>query len=893
MKRIVSLLLCMILVFSAASVFAAETSTSSDGELDLALLSKAEVLSAIGVFDEGNIDYSKKVTRLEFAEFLVGLLGVKDKSIAQKDYFNDTSERYVNNLVSLKIVSGCSNGKFEPDRIITSGEAVTMVMRALGYRDLVEKRGGSAFEYSREAMKTGLDFNDNLNVELEISDVIELLFDALGQTVFDIKTITFANENTYATYTYETEITVIELYRGLTLINGQVTANFLTTIGETDVVEKDQLAIDSCIYNCYQNDAFSYIGQRVFAIYNNQFDYIQFITPDFDRMSVFELDASEILSYNDFSLTYQSKNAKKEKSINFERRTLKVIYNGKAIDTDFKSAFEIGMGTVKLYSNGKSDKYVVAVIEEYMDVTVKSASTETLRIYTDGYGDANVLDFSDVDGQRGYKKLFSAESGLPIGLKSVAENDLLSVCISRDKTYNVGYVCAQKVIGEVKTIWSDNGTKYVEINGTQYPLSPYYNGPEIKTGRTGKFIINKFGFIGRTEEINQTSSEIAYVYYIAEVPEPFSTDIKMQLYTETKEHLVYSMADNVVFNGDRIPKTTAYLNLTPNGQLSKGLIKYTVNSKGKISAIDTGGGDMLFSELTSGAQALKYVDQNRAFGKNGEYVMTKGTKVFMVPRNGERIIPENFNIVNYRESMTPAFTTEETVRIYQDNDDPFVEYVVCFYDNRKTTVYGSGSIHMMVEEVVTEATDDGGSITVIKGYSNCMPFEIAVTDDVQVLAYAGEELKGIDVVEPGDWIVGTTNVNGILSYILLMYNADADVFNPSKPGVHAFFDSQGKLSNANYYDGDVLKVERGGKAGSEVLIVLGKKETGEIRNCIVLDEKLMKFMLYYATKRNGEWSVGNVDDIISLEMTNGEKCDRVYFEFRSNSRFTNMAVYRH
>ena len=66
--------------------------------------------------------------------------------------------------------------------------------------------------------------------------------------------------------------------------------------------------------------------------------------------------------------------------------------------------------------------------------------------------------------------------------------------------------------------------------------------------------------------------------------------------------------------------------------------------------------------------------------------------------------------------------------------------------------------------------------------------------------------------------------------------------------------------------GDVLKVERGGKDGSEVLIVLGEKETGEIRNCIVFDEKLMKFMLYDATKRNGEWSVGNVDDIISLEI---------------------------
>ena len=200
---------------------------------------------------------------------------------------------------------------------------------------------------------------------------------------------------------------------------------------------------------------------------------------------------------------------------------------------------------------------------------------------------------------------------------------------------------------------------------------------------------------------------------------------------------------------------------------------------------------------------------------------------------------------------------------------------------------------MMVEEVVTEATDDGNTISIIKGYSNCMPFEIAVTDDVQVLAYAGVDNQGVDVLEPGDWIVGTTNAIGNLSYMLLMYNADADVFNPSKPGVHAFFDSQGKLTNANYYDGDVFKIERGGKDNSEVLIVLGNKETGQIRNCIVLDEKLMKFMMYDDTKENNKISVGNVDDIVSLEMTNGSNCDRVYFEFRSNSRLTNMAVYRH
>ena len=296
--------------------------------------------------------------------------------------------------------------------------------------------------------------------------------------------------------------------------------------------------------------------------------------------------------------------------------------------------------------------------------------------------------------------------------------------------------------------------------------------------------------------------------------------------------------------------------------------------------------------MTNGAQTLKYVEQNRAFGQNGEYVMTMGTKVFMVPRGEDTDELENFNIVNYRESMTPAFAREEIVRVYQDNEDPFVEYVLCFYDNRKTAIYGSGSIHMMVEKISTKLSEDGEYITIIKGYNNCMPFEIPVTNDVQVLAYAGV-YKGIEAVEPGDWIVGTTNATGSMSYLLIMYNEDKDQFASSKEGVHAFHDSQGKITNANYYDGDILRIERGGADGSEILLVIGKRETGEIRNCVVMDEDLMNFMLYDGTGKKGKLSVGKVDDIVSLEMTNGSHCDRIYFEFRSESRLANIAIYRH
>ena len=468
---------------------------------------------------------------------------------------------------------------------------------------------------------------------------------------------------------------------------------------------------------------------------------------------------------------------------------------------------------------------------------------------------------------------------------------MLSVCVSRDNEYIVAYLCGKSIIGEITSSEIDNGSLYVTINGESYPVSSYYKGVDLKPGRTGKFVLNKFGYIGRMQQIDSSGTGIGYLYATS-IDNGISSDVKVKLYTDTKEHLIYCLANKVMLDGVRVSKSDAYTILTPNGIVSKGLVKYTVNSKGNISAIETGKGDAYFAEMTNGAQTLKYVEQNRAFGQNGEYVMTMGTKVFMVPRGEDTDELENFNIVNYRESMTPAFAKEESVRIYQDNEDPFVEYVLCFYDNRKTAIYGSGSIHMMVEKISTKLSEDGEYITIIKGYNNCMPFEIPVTNDVQVLAYAGV-YKGIEAVEPGDWIVGTTNATGSMSYLLIMYNEDKDQFASSKEGVHAFHDSQGKITNANYYDGDILRIERGGADGSEILLVIGKRETGEIRNCVVMDEDLMNFMLYDGTGKKGKLSVGKIDEIITSEMTNGKYCDRIYFEFRSESRFTNMAVYRH
>ena len=177
MKKIISLFLIIIMVFSAVGAFAAEDTAPVKNSYDNEFINKYNLLVNLDVFENnGNqTTFSDGVTRLEFAKYLAGLLGVKNQKFTDKVYFNDTTETYVNNLVEMKIVSGCSDGKFEPDRFITSDEVIVMSMRALGYRDYIETRGGT-YEYLAEAKKTGLGFSKDFSGVVTLKDVVELLY---------------------------------------------------------------------------------------------------------------------------------------------------------------------------------------------------------------------------------------------------------------------------------------------------------------------------------------------------------------------------------------------------------------------------------------------------------------------------------------------------------------------------------------------------------------------------------------------------------------------------------------------------------------------------------------------------------------------------------------------
>lgn len=166
-KRVFSALLALVLTLSAVVLPASAAGSFSDVS-DKKTAQNVEVLRLLGVVEGngiGQFNPYAQLTRAEFCKMLVTLMGSSDvlryKTVT---IFPDVrashwAARYVNYAVrGEKLLSGMPDGTFQPDRAISYGEAVTILMRLLrtdadaasggiwpeGYIDLAKASGVSA-----------------------------------------------------------------------------------------------------------------------------------------------------------------------------------------------------------------------------------------------------------------------------------------------------------------------------------------------------------------------------------------------------------------------------------------------------------------------------------------------------------------------------------------------------------------------------------------------------------------------------------------------------------------------------------------------------------------------------------------------------------------------------
>ena len=148
-KRLASLALAMVLALGLVPYMAPEVSAIGgfSDVTDMTTAQNVEVLQMMGVVDgmsSGVFNPMGTLTRAQFCKMAVEAMGQGDRANIYQNYtiFPDVkpgywAAGYVNLAVRSdpKLISGYADGTFGPNNTINYGQAVTILMRMLGYKD--------------------------------------------------------------------------------------------------------------------------------------------------------------------------------------------------------------------------------------------------------------------------------------------------------------------------------------------------------------------------------------------------------------------------------------------------------------------------------------------------------------------------------------------------------------------------------------------------------------------------------------------------------------------------------------------------------------------------------------------------------------------------------------
>lgn len=164
MKKGLSLVLVLAMVLGCFSFVSAASYSDVAGtsyEEAVARLSLLEILTG---YNDGTFKPENQITRAEFAAVAVRAKGLEATAQASKGLptgFSDVpathwASGYVGTAAKMGIVNGVGNGQFAPAAPVKYEEAITMIVRALGYEPSAQAKGGYPYGYLIVANENGL-----------------------------------------------------------------------------------------------------------------------------------------------------------------------------------------------------------------------------------------------------------------------------------------------------------------------------------------------------------------------------------------------------------------------------------------------------------------------------------------------------------------------------------------------------------------------------------------------------------------------------------------------------------------------------------------------------------------------------------------------------------------
>ncbi len=489
MKKIVSLIITAAVLASMAVMpsFTARAAVSKDDGI-ISLLKELEIMQGD---DSGDMRLNQKVSRAEFAKIAIALSPAKNTVAAGlkispfKDVpYTQWYAPYVRAAVSAGYVEGYLDATYRPENTVTYEEAVTVLLRILGYDD---DSFGAAYPYGQISKAQGLELLEEvdaqINDELTRYQIMKLVYNTL-QADMTVSQSGGGAASVGAASSESEAAAGAASYSGVLLQTHECTmtedVDIIAVSEQDDELGSEEVSTSEGTYNKGQYFDDSSVGMTGTVFIKNRKEIIAFI-PDSD-------------SSNDGYDTYFVYSVLTEPAVsgdvsNLSKTTIIGYRNGGFENIDIKNAKVYGASSASDFALGDT-LYVKRR---------KDNSIEYIKVDTNNFnGPLKVTsdDWINQIGANTESRVF--RDGVQSDIASISENDI----IYYSEPLNVVFAYIDKVTGVYEAALPNKDTpSQITISGQTYSIEGIDAFNDLSSNGSCKYGDTITVLLGRTGRI--------------------------------------------------------------------------------------------------------------------------------------------------------------------------------------------------------------------------------------------------------------------------------------------------------------------------------------------------------------------------------------------------------
>lgn len=716
-----------------------------------------QILQALGIMigdDDGKFRPDDTIKRSEVAKIGVLAMGLGDAAESAKGetIYNDVSlnhwaNGYINVATAQGLIIGYEDGSFRPDQEITYAEAMTILVRAMGYEVYAQSKGGYPQGYIVAGSNNGLTKNvQGSNADpISRGNVAYMAVNALNADMME--QTGFGSDTKWEV----TDKTLLKDVLEVTKANGQVTAIEDTAISGSSSLKKGQIKIKDEIFETAYNMN-NLLGYNVtyYAKENDDGDMeVILAIPESNKNKTFTIESDLMYNITDRGAYKTINYYKNDDSTSTSYVTLDndatMIYNGKFESLDYDMVdISDSLGKVTLLDTDSNGRYDIIFVTEYENLVVEEV-TSTNKI-VDKYGKPT-LKLDDENEDLSYTIQLGGQS---LELSDLKEFDVLSVAASKDELLYDIQVSRETVDGKVTGLDEDG---YL-VDGKLYKTAPNFE-EDLTLGTEGMFYLDVTGKIAAVDTTVTASSN--YAYLLKAYTSDATDESTFKMYTMNGKEITYTANEKIRFNGKSSTRSEdAVSEINSAGSTRKQLITYSLNSEGKLVSINTAKDNTSTGEVDKNkfTQNFSYTAEkfNGKTNRIGKVRLTSSTIIFDV----------NEGTQDYKIGKLSMFEDGSTynVNVYDMGENFEAKAIVVTDSNLQTNAESS----IAVVSKVISATNDNDEVA---------DHLTAYQDGKQIKIFAESEgilVKGDKKLETGDVIQYVTNADGEISNIRVLFD---------------------------------------------------------------------------------------------------------------------------